>query len=135
MRMLRGMCGHPLMDRFRNQEFRDKLVVAPISRKIRENRLRWFSHVQRKTFDAPVRRVESIIVEGKRSRGRPRRTWDEQIRVDLHELNLSVDLTRDRNSWRHHIHVLDYWCPLSLPFSVLNLLHLSFVSISSFFLL
>ena len=94
MRMLRWMCGHTLMDRIRNQEFRDKLGVAPISGKMRENRLRWFGHVQRKTFDAPVRRVESIIVDGKRSRGRPKRTWDEQIRVDLQELNLSADLTR-----------------------------------------
>ena len=108
MRMLRWMCGHTLMDRIRNQEFRDKLGVAPISGKMRENRLRWFGHVQRKTFDAPVRRVESIIVEGKRSRGRPRRTWDEQIKVDLHELNLSEGLTRVRGSWRRHIHVLDY---------------------------
>ena len=108
MHMLRWMCGHILIDRIRNQEFRNKLKVAPISGKMRENRLRWFGHVQRKTFDAPVRRVESIIVEGKRSRGRPRRTWDEQIRVDLHELNLSADLTRDRSSWRRHIHVLDY---------------------------
>ena len=57
------MCGHTLMDRIRNQEFRDKLGVAPISEKMRENKLRWFGHVQRKTFDAPVWRVESIIIE------------------------------------------------------------------------
>ena len=106
MRMLRWMCGRTLMDRIRNQEFRDILGVAPISGKMREHRLRWFSHVQRKTFDALMRSVESIIVESKRSRGRPRRTWNEQIRVDLHELNLSADLTRDRSSWRRHIHVL-----------------------------
>ena len=47
------------------------------------NRLRWFGYVQMKTFDAPVRRVESIIVDDKRSQGRPKRTWNEQIRVDL----------------------------------------------------
>ena len=108
MRMLRWMCGHTLMDRIRNREFRNKLGVAPISGKMLENRLRWFGHVQRKTFDALVKRVESIIVEGKRSRGKPKRTWDEQIRTDLHELNLSADLTRDRSSWRRHIQVLDY---------------------------
>ena len=73
MRMIRWMCGDTLMDRIRNQEFRYKLGVASISRKMHENRLRLFGHVQRKTFDTPVRRVESIIVEGKRSRGRPRR--------------------------------------------------------------
>ena len=85
MRMLRWMSGHTLIDRIRNQEFR-------------KDRLRWFGHVQRKTFVAPVRRVESIIVEGKRSRGRPMRTWDEQIKVDLHELSLSECLIRDRGS-------------------------------------
>ena len=66
--MLRWMCDNTMMDRIRNQEFRHKLKVAPISKMIRKNRLRWFGHVQRKTFDTPVRRIESIIVEGKRSR-------------------------------------------------------------------
>ena len=62
--------------------------------------------MQRKTFDAPVR--ESIIVEDKKSRGRPRRILDEQIKVNLHELYLSEGLTRDRGNWRRHIHILDY---------------------------
>ena len=88
---------------------------------------------KRKTFDAPVRRVESIIVASKRSRGRPRRTWDEQIRVDLYELHLSADLTRDRSSWRRLIHVLDYWCPLSVPFVSLTSCFSRFLSFSSLF--
>ena len=105
-----------------------RLGVATISGKMREHRLRWFDHVQRKTFDASIRSVESIIVESKRSRGRPKRTWDEQIRVDLHELNLSGGLTRDRGiSWRRHIHVLDYCCPLRLPLGFLAILLLSFL--------
>ena len=74
--------------------------------------MRWFGHVQRKTHDATVRRIECIILEGKRSRGRPRRTWEERIKSDLRELHFSKDLTRDRASWRRLIHVLDYLtCP------------------------
>ena len=107
-RMLRWMCGNTMMDRIGNQEFREKLGVAPLYAKMRENRLRWFGHVQRKTHDAPVRRIECIIVEGKRSRGRARRTWEEQIKSDMHEPHLSKNLTRDRDSWRRLIHVLDY---------------------------
>ena len=64
--------------------------------------------MRRKTFDAPVRRIESIIVEGKKSRERPRKIWEEQIKVDLRELYLSKDLTKDRFSWRRLIRVSDY---------------------------
>ena len=108
MRMLRWMCGHIKVDSIRNKEFREKLGVAPLSTKMRENKLRWFGDVQRKTYDAPVRRIESTIVEGKRSGGRPRRTWEKQIKSDLHDLHLLKDLTRDRDSWRHLIHVLNF---------------------------
>ena len=73
-----------------------------------ENRLRWFGHVQRKTIDSPIRRIESIIVEGKRSLGRLKKTWVEHIKNDLSKMRLSADLARDRNSWRHQINVLDY---------------------------
>ncbi|XP_057548245.1 uncharacterized protein LOC130826695 [Amaranthus tricolor] len=106
--MLRWMCGHTLRDKIRNQKFREKLGFAHSSAKIRENRLKWFGHVQRNTFDAPVGRIESNIVEGKRGRGRPRRNWEEHIKIDLHELHLSKNLTRDRGSWRRLIHVLDF---------------------------
>ena len=119
LRMLRWICWNTLMDRIRNQEFRNKLGVAPNSAKMRENRLRWFGHVQRKTFETPVRRIKSLIVEGKRSQGRHRRIWDEQIKGYVHMLHLSVDLTRDRGSWRRLIHALDYWYALHLLVGVL----------------
>ncbi|XP_057543515.1 uncharacterized protein LOC130821750 [Amaranthus tricolor] len=56
--MLRGMCGHTMIDKIINQEFREKLGVVPLSAKMRENRLRGFGYVQRKTYDAPERRIE-----------------------------------------------------------------------------
>lgn len=52
-----------------------------------ENKLRWFGYLQRKTIDSPVKRIESIIVEGKKSQGRPKKTWIEQIKNDLSELH------------------------------------------------
>ena len=85
MRMLRWMCGNTIMNRIKNKEFREKLGVAPLFEKMRENRLRWFEHVQRKTLDSPVRRIESIIVEGKRNRGKRKKTWVEKIKNDLSE--------------------------------------------------
>ena len=105
--MLRWMCGKTMKDKIKNQEFGEKLGVTPLSAKMHKNRLRWFGHVQRKPIEAPIRRIETIIVEDKRSRGRPKKTWVEQINDDLSELHLSKDLTRDRNSWRFKIHILD----------------------------
>ena len=84
------MYGKTMTDRIRNQEFIEKLGVAPLSAKIQKNRLRWFGHVQRKNHDALVRKIECNIVEGKRNRERPIRTWEEQINGDLHEFHLSI---------------------------------------------
>ena len=70
------------------------LGVAPLSAKMCENKLRWFRYMQRKPIEAPIRRIETIIVEGnKKSRGRPKKTWVEKIKDDLSELHLSEDLT------------------------------------------
>ncbi|KAJ0888605.1 putative reverse transcriptase domain-containing protein [Helianthus annuus] len=108
MRMLRWMCGHTRLDRIRNEVFREGLGVASISDKIREGRLRWFGHVKRRQTTAPVRVVETLTVEGKRGRGRPKLTWEEQIRHDLLELHLSEDMVQDRTSWRRRIRVKDF---------------------------
>ena len=46
MRMLRWICGKTLKDRIRNEHIREMVGVAPIEDKMRENRLRWFGHIQ-----------------------------------------------------------------------------------------
>ncbi|KAJ0587063.1 hypothetical protein HanIR_Chr04g0158951 [Helianthus annuus] len=107
MRMLRWMCGHTRLDRIRNEVFRERLGVASITDKIKEGRLRWFGHVKWRQTTEPVRVVETLTVEGRRGRGRPKLTWDEQIRHDLLELHLSEDMVQDRNSWRRRIRVQD----------------------------
>ncbi|MFS7971292.1 hypothetical protein Hanom_Chr09g00831051 [Helianthus anomalus] len=40
----------------------------------------------------PVRAVETITVEGRRSRGWPKLTWDERLKQHLVELHLSEDM-------------------------------------------
>ena len=107
MRMLRWMCGGTMLDRIPNRVYREKLGVVKMDEKLREGRLRWFGHVRRRRETEPVRRVEGVQVEGKRGRGRPRRTWEEQIRLDLQALHLSEDMTADRQSWRRSITIAD----------------------------
>ncbi|VFQ77742.1 unnamed protein product [Cuscuta campestris] len=74
MRMLRWMCGKTRLDRVSNKVIRRQVGMAPVEDKLREARLRWFSHVRRRDPDAPVRRCERItVIGGSRGRGRPRK--------------------------------------------------------------
>ena len=59
-------------------------------------------------MDAPVRRCEKInIPEGKRGRGRPKKSLDEVIKEDLRVVGLTDDLVQDRKLWQDKIKILD----------------------------
>jgi hypothetical protein len=106
MRMLRWICGHTRKDRIRNNDIMDKLGVAPIQEKLVQHRLRWFGHIQRRPPEAPVRSVILSRPENTRSgRGRPRLTWEETIKINLKEWNISKEFVLDRSAWKMTIHV------------------------------
>ncbi|RXH90055.1 hypothetical protein DVH24_032412 [Malus domestica] len=101
MRMLRGMCGHTRKDKIENEDIRGKVGVAEIEGKMRENRFR-------RPTDAPVRRCDyGTEVQGRRGRGRPRKTLEETLRKDLEYLDLTEDMTQNRAQWRSRIHIAD----------------------------
>ena len=58
-------------------------------------------------MSAPVRRVENLVISGPRRVGRPRRTWNELLSIDMRALNLQRDMVLDRSSWRRRIRVVD----------------------------
>ena len=107
MRMLRWVCGKTRRDKVRNEWICKMIEVAPIEEKMRENRLRWFDHIQRKPINAPVRKSDAIHVEGNdaRGRGRPKLIWIEIIKKDLVWCGLTDIMTLDRVKWRNMIHV------------------------------
>ncbi|GER31105.1 calcium-transporting ATPase 3 family protein [Striga asiatica] len=106
MRMLRWFCGHTIRDRIQNEDIRDRVGVAPIEEKLVQHRLRWFGHVQRRPPDAPVRRgVLQRVEDVKRGRGRPKFTWEESVKRDLKDWNISKDLAVDKSAWRLAINV------------------------------
>jgi hypothetical protein len=110
MRMLRWICGHTRKDQIRNDDIQDKLGVAPIQEKLIQHRLRWFGHIQRRPSEALVRSgILSRPENTRRGRGRPRLTWEEAIKRDLNEWNISKELALDRSAWEMAIHVLEPW--------------------------
>ncbi|GJX90083.1 retrovirus-related pol polyprotein LINE-1 [Tanacetum coccineum] len=105
LRMLRWTCGKTMVDMTSNGVFRAKLDVDSIIDKMREGRLRWFGHVKRILQTAPVMRVEALLVDGSRRRGRPKLRWEDRFKQDMKELLSSEDISFDRNAWRDKIRI------------------------------
>jgi len=64
--------------------------------------------VKIRSVDAPVRRCERInILEGKRGRGRSKKSLHEVIREDLKVIELTEDMAQDRRLWQERIKNLD----------------------------
>ena len=57
MRMLRWMTGIKRIEKIRNEEVKARAGVSNISEKIREARLRWLGHVERKSDEDVVMRT------------------------------------------------------------------------------
>nr|GEX69745.1 integrator complex subunit 11 [Tanacetum cinerariifolium] len=66
--------------------------------KMMEGRLRWFVHVKRRPETTPVRRVEAMLLEGSKRRGRPKLRWEDRLKEDMKELLLFEDMTSDGNA-------------------------------------
>ncbi|PKA66968.1 ataxia telangiectasia mutated family protein [Apostasia shenzhenica] len=97
MRMLRWMCGYTRKNRMGNEYIRKKVGVALIEDKLRESRLRWFGHLNHRSIEAPIRKIELLnFAHVQRRRGRPKRTRQETIRSDLGYLDLDKNLVADK---------------------------------------
>ena len=100
MRMLRGILAVSRRDHVRNEEIRRILHVSPIDEVMRGGRLRWFGHVQRRDADNVTRRVMELAIPGTRRRGRPKKTWHQQIKDDMTCVGVTQDVALDRKEWR-----------------------------------
>jgi hypothetical protein len=71
---------------------------------IKSRRMRWAGYVARM---GEGRGAYSILVgrpEGRRPLGRPRRRWEDNIKMDLQEMDWGgidwIDMAQDRDRWR-----------------------------------
>ncbi|KAG2629199.1 hypothetical protein PVAP13_3KG398102 [Panicum virgatum] len=108
MRMLRWFCGHTRRDGVRNEVIRERVGVAPIEEKLTQHRLRWFGHIQRMPPEAPVRSgILNRVDKVKRGRCRPKLSWDESVKRDLKDWNISEKVALDSSAWRLAISVAE----------------------------
>ena len=114
MRCFRKLLGISYKDRVTNEEVRNRIkqAVGPyeeLLRTVKKRKLRWFGHVTRSNGLAKV--IMQGTVPGGRGRGRPRRTWESDIKEWT---GMSGDqllrAARDRGVWRQLV-----WTASSVP--------------------
>ena len=86
--MIRWMCGVTLKDRKASEELRQRLGIIGVCDRVREGRLRWFGHVERKDRGDWVSACRDMTVVGERGKGRGRKIWKECIADDMRRMKL-----------------------------------------------
>ncbi|KAK3510097.1 hypothetical protein QTP70_026828 [Hemibagrus guttatus] len=91
LKMLRFSLGVTRLDRIGNEHIRGTAHVGRLGDKVREARLRWFGHVQRRENEYIGRKMLDMELPGRRQRGRPKRRYMDGINAV------------DRDRWREMI--------------------------------
>jgi hypothetical protein len=73
-----------------NEELHNLYSSPDIVRQIKSRRMRWAGHVAPMGEEKTLYKVLVGKPEGKRPLGRPRRRWEDGIRMDLRETGLGV---------------------------------------------
>jgi hypothetical protein len=77
-----------------NEELHNLCSSPDIIRQIKSRRMRWAGHVARVGEERKVYKVLVEKPEGKRPLGRPRRRWEDGIRMDLRGVWIGFDSLR-----------------------------------------
>ncbi|KAJ4451323.1 hypothetical protein ANN_02785, partial [Periplaneta americana] len=90
-----------------NTELHALYSSPDIIRNIKSRRLRWAGHVARMGESRNAYRVLVVRPEGKRLLERPRRRWEDNIKMDLREVGYDgrdwINLAQDRDQWRAYV--------------------------------
>ncbi|KAJ4441071.1 hypothetical protein ANN_10921 [Periplaneta americana] len=90
-----------------NTELHALYSSPDIIRNIKSRRLRWAGHVARMGESRNAYRVLVGRPEGKRPFGRPRRRWEDNIKMDLREVGYDdrdwINLPQDRDQWQAYV--------------------------------
>ena len=107
-RCLRKILRIQWFKRVSNKEVLERAGIEPISAFIGNGRLRWFGHVVRMPAARKPRQLYNWVpTHGKRSRGRPRKTWSSCVLDDFRDatghsksIRVITNLATDRKEWR-----------------------------------
>jgi hypothetical protein len=82
MKFLRPLIGITKLDRERNQSVREKLGVQNIVLELKQYQREWLQHVERMDTGRIPKQALRYRPQGKRSIGRPRKRWKDQLHLE-----------------------------------------------------
>jgi len=99
-----------------NEELSDRYSLPNIVQVVKSRRMRWAGHVACVGERRGVHRVLVGKPEGKRAMERPRRRWEDNIKMDLQEMGGAcgdwMELAEDRDRWGELVStVMNLWVP------------------------
>jgi hypothetical protein len=90
--------------RLHNEELNGLYSSPTIIRVIKSRRMRWAGHVARTGEGRGAYKILVRRPEGRRPLGRPRRRWEDNIKMDLQEMGWGdmdwINMAQDRDRWR-----------------------------------
>jgi hypothetical protein len=93
--------------KLRSDELRSLYSSPNIFWVIKSRRTRWAGHVARMGEGRGIYRISVGRPEGKRPLGRPRRRWEDNIKMELREIEIDganwIHLAQDRRRWRAYV--------------------------------
>ncbi|KAL1447571.1 hypothetical protein WDU94_012383, partial [Cyamophila willieti] len=110
LRRIYGPIFDPTTDAWRilkNREIEAKYAAPNIVQVMKERRLKFAGHVARMDEERMPRRVMVEGVNGRRSKGRPKLRWLDNIKKDVTEMGMNPDrwleYAQDRHRWRSSV--------------------------------
>jgi hypothetical protein len=98
------------MLKLHNDELHSLYYSPNIVRVIKSRTVRWAGHVERMGEGIGVCRVLVGRPEGKRPQGRPRRRWEDNIKMELSEIGVDganwIRLAQDTVQWRAFVNTV-----------------------------
>jgi hypothetical protein len=120
-RALKKIFGHKSEEdgswrKLQNNELHSLYSSKNIVRVIKSRKMRWAGHVARMEKGRGVYRVLVGRSEWKRPLGRPRRRWEDNIKMNLREIGIDgpnwIQLFQGRAVWRVFVNtVMSLWVP------------------------
>jgi hypothetical protein len=96
--------------KLQNDELHGLYSSPKTARAIKSRKMRWAGHVARMEKGRGVYRVWAGRPEGKRPLGRPRRRWEDNIKMDLRKIGIDganwIQLAQNRVQWRAFVNTV-----------------------------